>query len=61
MDVSAVGAATIDMHLSNTQRDVGIAMVDKVMDLQEVQMAQMIEMMETAVPPSFGHQLNILV
>ncbi len=60
MDLSAVGAASIDMHMAQTMQAVDIAMAKQIMDLQEAQGAALGEMMQSAAP-SFGHLLDIRV
>lgn len=60
MELSAVGAASIEMSLASTQQAVGLTMVKKTMDLQEAQAAALNQMMQQAAP-SFGHLLDVRI
>lgn len=62
MDLAAIGAMSIQMHLAQTQQSVDVSMTKKAMDLQETQASAMIDALEASVPvaPSFGHQLDVL-
>lgn len=59
MDLSAVGAYSIEMNLAQVQQAVGVSMLKGAMEVQETQAVQLIESLQAAVP-SFGHQLDIL-
>lgn len=59
MDLAAVGQASINMHLAQTQQSVSIAVLKMGMELMEVQTGSMVNSIQQAA--SFGHQLDILV
>jgi hypothetical protein len=43
LDLSSIGAASIDMHLAQTQQSVSVAMLKKAMDTTTAQNEQMID------------------
>lgn len=57
--VSSISSASIDWSMAKTQQAVGVAMVKKVMDQQEIQGNAIIQQMQQ-VTSSFGHQLDIM-
>ena len=57
MDLASVGAASIEMHLSQLQQSVDVSMAKKAMDLQEAQMQTLLSGMPAAQPFS-GHLLD---
>lgn len=60
MDALSVGAMSIAMHQSQLQQAVNLSVMKKVMNLQETEAAALIENLQEALPPSSGHQLDIL-
>lgn len=58
MDVSSIGAASVEMHLAQTINQVSITMLKKAMDMTENQSAALIETLNAANPVSFGHALD---
>lgn len=64
MDLAAVGAASIDMHLASVQNGVSMKMLKGAMETQEAAAMQMVESLQVAnqpPQPSFGHILDIRV
>lgn len=57
MDISSIGAASIQMSLANTQQAVGVSVLKKAMD-QETQAADLITKM---TPPPPHHMLDLRV
>lgn len=57
MDVAAM---SVSMSLANVQMQAGLAMTKNAMDTAEVQMAQLLEGMQAANPPS-SHIVDMLV
>lgn len=61
MDVTAIGAATIDWKMAQTQQAVQVSLLDKSMDSQSALMQEMVQDFQAANPvPSFGHRLDVL-
>ncbi|MDR1194572.1 MAG: YjfB family protein [Peptococcaceae bacterium] len=60
MDISAIGAASIDLSMGKAQTNVEVEMLKKTMNLEKVMAASLIESMQTAAPRSFGHRLDVL-
>ena len=59
MDLSSIGAASIDMHLAQTQQSVSVAMLKKAMDTTTAQNEQMIDSLRNTVSaPLSGHLLD---
>lgn len=59
MDLSSIGAVSIDMHLAQTQQSVSVAMLKKAMDTTTAQSEQMIDSLRNTIPaPLFGHLLD---
>lgn len=58
MDLAAVGAMSIDMHMAQTMNQVALSTTKKAMDMAEVEGNALIEMMNQANPVSFGHTLD---
>lgn len=56
MDIAAMSSA---MAQSNLMLQVSVSVTSKAMDVAEVQMQGLIDMMQAASPPSFGHRLDI--
>lgn len=57
--VSSISAASVDWNMAKTQQAVGVAMVKKVMDQQEIEANAIIQQMQQ-ITPSSGHQLDIM-
>ena len=56
MDISAIAAVSIDMHLSQVQQAVDVSLLKNTMDSQESQAAALLDGMLPApsAPPVFG-------
>ncbi len=52
---------SIAMNQSQLMQAVNISVMKKVMDLQETQVASLVEDLQQVAPPPSGHQLDILV
>ena len=61
MDVTAAGAMSIAMNQSQLMQAVNISVMKKVMDLQETQVASLVEDLQQVAPPPSGHQLDFIV
>lgn len=63
MDLSSVGTASIQMHLSQTQQAVGVSLLKKSMDQQETQADALIQSLQAAAPaaPPSGHKLDRMI
>lgn len=59
MDIDAIAAASIELHLGQTQQAVDVALLKKAMDAQQDQAAQLLETVRQ--PVSFGHKLDVRV
>ena len=57
--VSSIASASIALSLAQTQQAAGVAVTKKIMEQQELQGNAIIQQMQQ-LPPSFGHQLDIL-
>ena len=60
MDISSIAATSVNMYQSQTQQAVDVAVIKKVMDVQEAAAASLIETLKEPVP-SFGNILDIKV
>ena len=59
MDIAALSMALANQKV---QQQASVSIMKKVMDMAEVQTQGIVDMMEeTALPASFGHQLDISV
>lgn len=61
MEVSAIGAASIQMHMGETMQAVSIAMLRKVMQSQQGEAAALLEQLEAAAPQLPERLLDIHV
>lgn len=59
-DFMDVAAMSVSMSLANVQMQAGLAMTKNAMDTAEAQMAQLLEGMQAANPPS-SHIVDMLV
>lgn len=59
MDLMAAASFSMAMSESSLQQQASISVVKKAMNMQEAQVAELLEMMPT--PQSFGHQLDVYV
>ena len=60
VDFMDVAAMSVSMSLANVQMQAGLAMTKNAMDTAEAQMAQLLEGMQAANPPS-SHIVDMLV
>lgn len=58
MDIAALSMA---FSSANVLQQASISVTKKAMDASETQMQGIVDMMQAASPPSFGHQLDIRV
>lgn len=56
MDIASMATG---MAQSNLMQQVSLSVTSKAMDVTEIQMEGLIDMMQTASPPSFGHRLDV--
>lgn len=59
MDVMGIAAMSMSMSEAKLTQGVAIATMKNAMESQEAQAAQLLEMLNTAQPPAFGHQLSV--
>ena len=59
MDITAIAAASIDLHLEQTQQAVDVVLLRKAMDAQQDQAARLLETVRQ--PVSFGHMLDVRI
>jgi hypothetical protein len=59
LDLSAVSAASIQMHTQETLQAVSISMLRKMMQSQQTEAAALIEQLEAAAPPAPERLLDI--
>ena len=52
MDINAISAASIVYHMRQVQQGVAVALLSDAMQMTELSGAQMIQSMESAMPPS---------
>ncbi len=60
MDLSSIGALSIQMHMGQVQQAANISLLRKAMDLQESQTDALVQSLQSAVPPS-GHVLDRMI
>lgn len=62
MDISSVAAASMQMSMAQVQDAVDVSLMRKAMDMQEAEMASLIQNLEAASPTVHtGHLLNVVV
>lgn len=54
-----IAAASIALSGANVMQQASLAVAKNAMDVAERQMQGLVDMMQTASPPSFGHRLDI--
>ena len=61
MDMMSIAATSIVMQQQQVQQAVGVSLMRKVMDQQEMQAAAVVESLQQAIPPTVpGSQMDIL-
>ena len=60
MDVSAIGAASIERKLASVRQAAGISVMKKAMDAESAALSFVVVSLEAAAP-SFGRSLDILI
>ena len=61
MDVMSIAASSIVMHQEQVQEAVGVSLMRKVMDQQEMQAAALVENIQQAIPSTVpGSHMDIL-
>ena len=58
MDIAAMSMALSQVQV---QQQASVSVTKKAMDMSEAQMQGIVDMMQSASPASFGHQLDIRV
>lgn len=58
MDLQAIGSASIAMSSAKLQQEVSVSVTKKAMDLQTTSAQALIQQLQAANPPSFGHRLD---
>lgn len=66
MDVYGIAAASISLHAAKLSQSVGIALLDKTMELEADAMARMLDAVDAVgapeiAPPPSDHMLDVLV
>ena len=61
MDMMSIAATSIVMQQQQVQQAVGVSLMRKVMDQQEMQAAAVVESLQQAIPPTVpGRHMDIL-
>jgi hypothetical protein len=60
MDLTmSIASLSTQISQSNLSQAVDIAMMKKTMETQEASAENLIQMLSSAVPPSFGHKIDV--